>query len=131
MIEDSICNSRDIAHTWKTIHFHNSISQILLQTPIYAIGRNSLQPSDLGNIENMQDCPKPKVLKLLPFSQSKLQLSTNGKGIYVQHLLIKPTFEVPSGAFYIVMLHNCHTVSPDSKWQTHQIHSKWQCLITL
>ena len=37
-------------------------SQILLQTPIYAIGRNSLETSDLGNIENMQDCPKPKVM---------------------------------------------------------------------
>ena len=96
----------------KTLHFHNSITDIAANSNI-CYWEEQPPSSDLGNIENMQDCPKPKVLRLLPFSQSKLQLSTNGKGIYVQHLL-KPTFEVPSGAFYVMTLHNWSTVSPDS-----------------
>ena len=63
----------------KTLHFHNSITDIAANSNI-CYWRNSLllQTSDLGRIENMQDCPKHKVLKFLLFSQqSKLRVSTN------------------------------------------------------
>ena len=94
------------------------------------LGETASNLLTLGTLKICKIVQNPKYWNCCPFPRANFNCQLTERESTC-NICWKPTFEVPSGAFYIVMLHNWHTVSPDSKWQTHQIHSKWQCLITL